>query len=309
MQSEYANIGEKMVKGAIFNIQRYSLHDGPGIRTVIFLKGCSLNCMWCSNPESIWPQKQLIYTESKCIYCYNCVKTAPDNLITVSDGKLIINFEALNKRDLSWVSVCPTEAMSVEGELVNSGEIFREVMKDEIYFRNSGGGITLSGGEALLQPKFARELLYLFTKENISTAVETAGNVPFSSLELVAPWVSLFIYDFKVFNSEIHKKYIGHDNSRIKENLIKLSEIHNDILVRMPLIPDVNDDEENLLNTMDFLSKIGIDRLSLLPFHQYGKNKYKSIGKEYKFEEYKPPSNDHVEKLNNIILSKGFKID
>lgn len=296
-----------MVKGTVFNIQRYSIHDGPGIRTVVFLKGCTLACQWCSNPESIQAKPQIFYTKSKCILCGRCVKAAPQNSIQLDEkGELAIPFSLINQQDLSWIACCPTAALDVKGKEMDVDAILSEVMKDEIYYRQSGGGLTLSGGEALKQADFAAEILERVKSENISTAIETAGNVPYEAFEKVLPWTDLFLFDFKLFDSDKHKKYIGADNHLILDNLATLAKSGADILVRMPVIPHVNDDADNLRNTIAYLKAHGIKRLSLLAFHQYGSNKYASIGSEYKFYDTPTPSEEEMEKLRKIVREEGL---
>lgn len=307
MSKDREKVEHTMVKGVIFNIQRYCIHDGPGIRTVVFFKGCTLACQWCSNPESIQAQPQLFYNKSKCILCGNCVRSAPKNLVQFdANGELVINFNELNKRDLSWVECCPTGALDIKGRVVSVEEVYKEVMKDEIYFRKSNGGLTLSGGEALKQAEFAKEIFKLMNSQQISTAIETAGNIPYSSIQMVLPWTSLFLFDFKLYDSEKHKKYIGVNNDLIKENLKRLSLEHDNIHVRMPVIPGVNDDFANLEATVNFLKSIGIKQFSLLPFHQYGSNKYDSIGLNYGFSSAVPPTEESLSSMNEYLLANGF---
>jgi pyruvate formate lyase activating enzyme len=313
------------IRGTVFDIQRYSIHDGPGIRTLVFLKGCPLGCQWCSNPESWTPEPQLFYRQSKCIHCEACVREAPKGGIDAEDididgivadgiaadvsGKLIIDFPALNNQDLSWVkNACPTGALSVKGQEMTVEEIFSIIMKDEIYYRKSGGGITLSGGEPLAQDEFAKAILLKARQNVISTAIETSGYADTETLLSIIPYTDLFLYDFKIFDSGKHRQYTGTGNEIIKTNLKALVEGGAEILVRMPLIPGINDDKDNFDKTLDFLKSIEIRRFTILPYHQYGSGKYQSIGRRYVLDNLRPSKNDLIKKFQNKIVDAGFRL-
>jgi pyruvate formate lyase activating enzyme len=299
MQSKHEEADNAMVnaKGMVFDIQRYSIHDGPGIRTMIFLKGCPLQCLWCCNPESWLPESQLFYSKSKCILCGSCIQKAPVGTISVNAEELDINFPTLNSKDLSWTKDCPTGALSIKGKWMTVDEIFSIIMKDEIYYRTSGGGITLSGGEPLMQATFSHALLEEACRNNISTAIETSGYIKTETLLSVIPLTDLFLYDFKLFDDNEHRRYTGVGNKTIKANLEMLAGKGAEILVRMPLIPEVNDDEDHLRQTMDYLLSIGIQRFTILPYHQYGIAKFKSIGSTYTFPPVNPLEEDAIEKI------------
>jgi pyruvate formate lyase activating enzyme len=291
----------------VFDIQRYSIHDGPGIRTLVFLKGCPLCCRWCSNPESWQLGSQLFYSSSECIHCGECTKVAPKHGITINDqGRLDINFSLLNKNDLSWVKVCPAGALRIKGFSMSVDDVFETVMRDEIFYRRSGGGITLSGGEPLLQKDFAKALLLFARQECISTVVETTGQVPIETLLAVVHCVDLFLYDFKIFDGDKHLRYTGGPNNRIKENLEILVKKGSNVLVRMPLIPGINDDEENIEQTLAYLCRIGVRHFTVLPYHQYGSGKYQSIGSSYSLAAIVPPETALIEKMNNRVVDAGF---
>ncbi|MGI6123367.1 MAG: glycyl-radical enzyme activating protein [Acetivibrionales bacterium] len=296
-------------QGMVFDIQRYSIHDGPGIRTIVFLKGCPLRCKWCSNPESQEMKPQVFFVKSRCIRCGLCVKNSKNGEVTMGEEGIEIHRNSINSNDLGWVDVCPTKALSIKGKLMSVDEVVDIVMKDEVFYRQSNGGVTLSGGEPLTQRDFSLELLKHIHGKGLSTAIETTGAVPWDSLLAVAPYTNLFLYDFKHWNDEEHIKYTGISNAQIIDNLKKLAETGANILVRVPLIPGVNDTEESINKTMDILKGIGINKLALLPFHQYGSGKYDSVGISYEMKDKEPPKEDHVAKLQKMIADAGFKSD
>jgi pyruvate formate lyase activating enzyme len=285
----------------VFDIQKYSLHDGPGIRTIVFLKGCPLKCKWCSNPESQYGGQQLFFVKSRCIKCGRCVKECKNNEVELTSQGISINWEKVD-----WAKVCPTNALTIKGRLMSVDEVVSAVMKDEIFYRQSGGGITLSGGEPLLQSEFCLQLLKKLKEVNISTAVETTGAVPKDVLEAVVPYVDLFLYDYKHCKNEEHIKYIGSSKDLIMSNLVYLSYAKANIMVRTPLIPGVNDSDECINQILDQLKNIGIDKYNVLPFHQYGSGKYDSIGMQYEFSKTRVLPQKRVKEIRRLIKSKGF---
>ncbi|NLX64219.1 MAG: glycyl-radical enzyme activating protein [Clostridiaceae bacterium] len=294
------------MKGLVFDIQRYSIHDGPGIRTVVFLKGCPLRCKWCSNPESQDIRPQIFYIKSRCMGCGLCEKNCPDKEVKLEHDGLKIDWKAANRGDLAWTSVCPTGALGIKGIYMSVEEVLNIVMKDEIFYRQSGGGMTLSGGEPLMQPKFALGLLKMAREADISTAVETTGYVDRKVLLDAMHYTDVFLYDFKHWDDEAHIKYTGVSNKKIKDNLKILAEAGANIMVRTPLIPDVNDSEESIRKIMEIIKEYGIKKFTLLPFHQYGSGKYASCGMQYDMKDVKPHSEKQVAKLFRIIEDSGF---
>lgn len=294
------------MQGTIFNIQRFSLHDGPGIRTIIFFKGCALRCKWCSNPESHSPKPQILFVPMNCIHCNRCVQVCPKNAISVKDGKKVIDY---NKCDMCGLCIenCCSGALEMSGRKVGVEELIQELKKDSVYYSQSGGGITLSGGETLLQPDFAAELLKACKQEGWNTAIETANFANRNALEKVMPYADLFLADLKIFDSEKHKYYTGQSNEKIIENIKYIAQSDKKIIIRIPIIPSVNDDVENMYNTVKFANSIGIKEINLLPYHRLGINKYSYLGYDYSLNEILPPPKEKMQELKRIVENAGIK--
>jgi pyruvate formate lyase activating enzyme len=291
--------------GWVLNIQRYCSHDGPGIRTTVFLKGCSLRC------ESIRPKPELAYDPKLCTgkkECGLCLKSPfPEGAFYVVDGaddKIRVNWDLATDCDAATISLCPTDALYMFGTEMTVKEVIDEVEKDASFYRNTGGGMTISGGEVMLQPDFAAALLEEAHNCGINTAIETAGNVPWSFFEKVLPHVDTMLHDLKLMNSERHKKWIGAGNQRILENFEKAYETFPDIrfIARTPLIPGVNEDEEHIRAVLDFIRphKNVID-YELLPYHRFGTSKYEFLGQVYELSDFTTPSDESVQRLQDII--------
>jgi pyruvate formate lyase activating enzyme len=296
--------------GIVLNIQRYCSHDGPGIRTNVFLKGCSLRCKWCGNPESISFKPELSYDPKKCTgkKCGVCL-TAPFPegafyLVPGNDDRVQINWHLASECDETHASLCPTSALEIFGKCMTVDEVLAEVEKDESFYRSTGGGMTLSGGECLLQPDFSAVLLKGAHERGINTAIETACNVPWKFIEKVLPHVDTMLHDHKVTVPERHKKWTGVGNERILENFKKAYETfpNIDFIARTPLIPGVNADEEHIRAVLAFIRphKNVID-YELLPYHRFGLGKYELLGEMYELDDYKTPSDDLVKHLQGII--------
>ncbi len=297
--------------GIVLNIQRYCSHDGPGIRTTVFLKGCSLRCKWCANPESIHPKPELAYDPKLCTgkkACGACLKPpCPEGAFYVlpgPDDKIHVNWDLAAGCGEECAAVCPTKALSMFGERMTVDQVLEEVEKDASFYRSSGGGITLSGGECLLQPDFSAALLKEAHARGINTAIETACNVPWRFVEQVLPHVDTMLHDHKMTIPERHKKWVGVDNKRILENFKKAYETfpNTDFIARTPLIPGINADEEHIRAVLAFIRphKNVID-YELLPYHRFGLGKYDFLGRVYELEDYTSPSPALVAHLQAII--------
>jgi pyruvate formate lyase activating enzyme len=293
------------------NIQHFSLHDGPGIRTTVFLKGCSLRCKWCSNPESIKKKPELSYNPAKCIgakECGLCLKPPyPEGAFYVmegSDDKIKVNWDLASSCDEETVSVCPTNALSMYGTRMTAQEVLAEVEQDSSFYAESGGGLSLSGGECQMQPDFAAALLKGAHERGFNTAIETAFNVPWSFSEKVLPYVDLVLHDHKCTIPERHKKWTGVDNKRILENQRKAYETYPDkkFIARTPIIPGVNDDEEHIRAVLEFIKpyKNVID-YELLPYMRFGEAKYGYLGQIYELSDFQPPTQESLAHLQSII--------
>jgi pyruvate formate lyase activating enzyme len=276
----------------VFNIERHALHDGPGIRTLVFVKGCPLHCLWCSNPEGQDTEPELLFRAKDCISCMRCVKACPQGAVKVSDDRVMFAQDRIvyTDRELcntcgDCVAVCPAGAREIAGRKMSVEQVVVEVLKDEIFYRNSGGGVTLSGGSPLIYPDFVGELFRELKGHAVHTAVETCGAVDWSSFEKVIDYTDLFLYDLKHMNSEMHERHTGMGNTRILENLHKLDERGAHTIVRVPVIPHFNDNREEIEAiarfTMELSSK---PPMQLLPYHTLGRSKYHHLEREYPLE-------------------------
>jgi pyruvate formate lyase activating enzyme len=298
--------------GIVLNIQRYCSHDGPGTRTNVFLKGCSLRCKWCGNPESIAFQPEMSYDARKCVgrkECGACLKPPfPEGAFYVVEGgeddKVKVNWDLATKCDEAMVALCPPGALEMFGKRMTVDEVLEEVEKDASFYRSTGGGITLSGGECLLQPDFSAALLKGAHERGINTAIETACNVPWANIEKVLPHVDTMLHDHKLSIPERHKKWTGVSNERVLSNFKKAYETFPDVdfIARTPLIPGVNADEEHIRAVLALIRpyKNVID-YELLPYHRFGLGKYELLGEVYQLDDYKTPSDDVVKHLQAII--------
>lgn len=271
-------------EGVVFNIQRYSLHDGPGIRTIPFFKGCPMRCKWCSNPESQKPQPELMFQSDKCVHCGKCMETCRYSAISYENPYFVDRERCIGCGECA--EACPTAALVQKGKRVTVWQIIQELQKDESVYRRSGGGITLSGGEALSQPEFACELLKACKAKGWHTAIETTGLSPKAVIEKVFPFVDLALVDIKSIDPMKHKENTGVDNRQILENVIRISYITKTI-VRIPVILGVNADVESIRAIAEFTRLMhNIDTIHLLPYHNYGENKYALLGRIYPMKEH-----------------------
>lgn len=268
-----------MNKAIIFDIQRNSFVDGPGIRTTVFFKGCNLKCTWCHNPEGQRPEKEILFYRNKCTGCGKCKG------LTAEDNDFI----------------CHYGAKEICGKEYTADEILSEIAKDKRFYLASGGGVTFSGGECMLQVDFLAEILKKCRQNGIHTAVDTAGNVPFESFEKIIPYADMFLYDIKSADDGIHRKYTGVSNKLILENLAKLLELKVCVWVRIPVIPSVNDTEKEMCKIKAFFEQNGYpEKIEFLPYHAMGEYKYEALGR--KTEIFAAPDKENLIKLKNIIV-------
>ncbi|MDD2215379.1 MAG: glycyl-radical enzyme activating protein [Eubacteriales bacterium] len=294
--------------GYVSNIQKFSVTDGYGIRTIVFLLGCTLRCKWCQNPETLQPKPILMYAEHLCKGCNRCKDVCPKGgPFTIIDGRLTLDrLQCTNC--FKCVENCPYEALKISGKEMTTEEVYSEVMKDKVFYQQSGGGITLSGGEPLVQIDFATEILRLVKEDGIGTCIETAGNVPWFHLEKVLPYTDLFLYDMKLLNTDLHKEWTGSDNKLILSNLNKLNKSDKEIIVRIPLIPNVNDGRE-FKNIVDYIFTMNsIKEIHILPFHQLGSSKYDQIGLSYSMSDWKEDNKQMIQECESYAKSKGFRV-
>lgn len=282
-----------MLAGTIFNIQKYSIHDGPGIRTTVFFKGCPLACWWCHNPESLAAKPELVFSKQKCIGCGDCVSNCPNAAILFSGQEL--------RRDKTKCSLCecctescPTGAMEKIGRQATIAEVMEEIEKDSVFYEQSGGGVTFSGGEALQQLEFLDGLLTACKIKGFHTALDTSGYAPWESIARIAEKVDLFLYDLKLMDDKKHRKYTGVSNQVILENLEKLSAGNRKIRIRVPFIPEVNTDAENMDRLCEYLSALKLKDVNLLPFHHIAADKYFRLGRPFRLFGLQSPSGQQV---------------
>lgn len=289
------------MKAKIFDITRCSLHDGNGIRTVVYLKGCNLKCQWCHNPEGISLKNEVLHQESRCIKCGRCVKICPDHHI-ISKNVVIYKREKCSNC-MKCVQACPNEALSACGKDMTVEEVFSEILKDIHYYEVTGGGVTFSGGECLLYPKFLLEILKRCKNAGINTAVETALNVKWNSIELVRNYIDTLIIDIKHYDNEIHKRLTGSGNQLIINNIRRISHLHSSILIRIPIIPMLNDGDENLIGTAKLINTFGggIKTIELLKYNNLAGNKYTALGRKNLNIEYYPQDDDFMKQKGELI--------
>jgi len=288
-----------VTSGIIFDIMKYAIHDGPGIRTTVFLKGCPLNCWWCHNPESQSIKSEIMLWDNKCIGCKDCEKACPSGLLSRATCTMCGN----------CIDVCPAGARELVGKRVAAQEVLEKIEQDMVFYDESRGGVTFSGGEPLMQADFLREVLDLCKQKEIHTCLDTTGYVDTKTLLEISKKIDLFLYDLKLMDDEKHKKYTGVSNSIIIENLMELSKVHDNINIRFPLIPGINDDKENILAMGEFINSLrGIKRLNILPYHRIGNDKYNRLQKECMLSTIHTPSAELIDTVMEPLKEFGLQI-
>lgn len=298
-----------MKDGALItNIQKFSVRDGPGIRSVVFFKGCPLRCQWCANPENIIHKKEMMFYDTKCIGCGYCVKACPEQALMIQNGAFVYD------RDKCLLcgkcaDACGPKARVLKGTVMTVPEVIQDLDSDEAFYRSSGGGATFSGGEPLLQPEFIKEVAMDYRKKGFNSAVETCGCVPWENIEKVKDWIDLFLYDVKFIDEEKHIVYCGGSNQIILENLKRLCETAR-VIVRIPIIPQINDTEADLKLLTGFLDTLQdkLEGIHILPYHNFGISKYDSLGKEYKLSHIEVPDRKHMEQIKSMLENHGLNV-
>lgn len=307
--------------GLIFNIQRFSIHDGPGIRTTVFFKGCSLRCFWCHNPEGRHAHPQIQFFPERCISCGDCVVRCPNQAHKLKD-EIHIYLRELCSNCGTCTETCYSNALELTGKYYRVEEVMEEIMRDRMFYETSSGGVTLSGGEPVLQPEFASEILKRCKEEDLHTAIETCGNYHWRELESLLPFIDLIMMDIKLINPAKHQSACGSTNERILANARRLALTDKSIIFRTPIVPTVNDNFEDVGAIVKFVQELVELRLKntngkgkgaqiqfeLLPFHRLAADKYRSLGMEYHARKLEPPSKDRMQELAKIAEIEGMEV-
>lgn len=298
-----------MGSGIIFDVKQYALHDGPGIRTTVFLKGCPLCCQWCHNPEGIGTNPQIIYRKRRCIGCGECLTVCPEDALTLTPEGIITD-RVLCKADGACAEICPAEARELIGKTVSPEEIIDIVKKDLPFYIQSGGGVTFSGGEPLMQPDFLFECLRLCGREGIHRTVDTSGYAELDVVKHIAMETDLFLYDLKFMDSEKHRHFTGVSNQLILANLKYLARSGARVTVRFPLIPGINDNNENIDLVGMFLRILPeIESVHILPYHDYQENKYVHFDTPYLAKNIPLPTPNNLSRAKKRFEGFGLKVD
>jgi pyruvate formate lyase activating enzyme len=297
-----------LTTGIIFDIRKYSIHDGPGIRTTVFFKGCPLNCWWCHNPESQASSVEIMYRENRCIRCGACLEICTRGALSWDTDLIILDKE---KCDLcgDCADACYTEARQMVGQEMTISQAMAEIERDIAFYDQSGGGVTLSGGEPLLQQDFLHALLQACKEKEIHTALDTCGFAPWEILDRVRGYVDLFLYDLKLMEDAKHRQFTGVSNKLILKNLQVLSSAGHHIILRLPVIPGINDDDDNVRHIATFAAALPhLDGIDILPYHRIGLDKYSRLNIDYKLPEISSPSGDKIAAIAQTLREFGLPV-
>jgi len=296
----------KTETGIIFDIKHFAVHDGPGIRTTVFLKGCPLRCLWCHSPESQSPRPEVAYYPNLCISCEACVEACPNGAQTLGTPKILRELCTGTGR---CAEECYAGALVMYGETATVGDVLEEVGKDAVLYETSGGGVTLSGGEPAAQPGFASTLLGALKAAGYHTALDTSGEAPWEVMEKIIADADLVLYDLKHMDPGIHEELTEASNERILDNLKKISESEMELVVRVPVIPGHNDSHENINTMGEFLESLkGIAAVELLPYHNLGVPKYIALGREYPLHGLETPGPESLRALAEVLEGRGLRV-
>ncbi len=297
-----------MSTGTIFDIKKFAIHDGPGVRTTVFFKGCPLGCWLCHNPESQEFEPELMLRDGRCDRCGDCIEVCTPDAISLNGTSIHVD---RRKCDMcgACVDVCLPGAIELAGREVTVAEVIEEIERDTIFYDESGGGVTFSGGEPLSQADFALELARMCKERGISIAVDTCGYVAPEVFRRVAEHVDLFLYDLKIMSDDRHREFTGFSNESIHENLRWLSERGASVVVRFPLLPGINDDEENIRELAGFLASLpSRPPVDILPYHKAGVDKYSRLDKEHRTPQLQPPSDDSIAAVVRQLADFGLQV-
>ena len=296
-------------KGIIFDLKKFAIHDGPGIRSTVFFKGCPLRCHWCHNPEGISPAMEVMVSTQRCLAdCRECLELCPEKALTKCNKGIALNRDLCNACGLCAIA-CPGEALRMAGREVSVDQVMAELAKDAIFYQESGGGVTFSGGEPLAQIDFLRELLLACKKSGWHTAVDTCGHAPFASFEKIMALADLFLYDLKIIDPLEHNRFAGETNGLILENLFKLSLADRSLAIRVPLIPGSNDSGTDLKQLADFCASLPrVHPVHLLPYHRGGSGKRKRLDKSDPMPGIRPPTAAKLHKIEEIFRRQKLAV-
>ena len=289
-------------KGIIYNIQRFSIHDGNGIRTIFFMKGCPLKCIWCCNPESQSIDPEVLFLRDKCIGCFNCIRSCPYNAMEINREKC--------KVCGSCTRVCPSNSKRISGRYITIDEVINEAEKDRVFYRNSDGGITFSGGEPTMQHEFVSAAAKRCRQLDIHTAIETCGYNKWENVNKVLEHIDEIFFDIKHMDSEKHKALTGVGNELILDNARKAAGLGKKITFRLPLVPGCNSEEENVIATAEFIGGITKENvfIEILPYHRLGEMKFEWLDRVYELDGTETPPAEQVDRYNDIFKSKGCNV-
>lgn len=296
-------------KALISNIQNYSTKDGPGIRTTVFFTGCNLKCVWCSNPELIEPGIKVMYFENRCRRCGKCAETAVNNSIILTESGCEIDREKCTNIE-ECIEVCPYEAYEKSGYEISVQDLYNKLIRDKIFFEQSGGGVTFSGGEAGLQYEFLSEIGTELQKDNIHTALDTAGLITWEKLEKAINSMNMVLFDIKAYDSRLHRKYTGAGNELILENIKKTADKNKELIIRMVIVPGMNDNMEDIKKRISFIKELGsaVKQIDILKYHNLGEGKYKSLGMIYSVPKDLYREESFWKKVKEMASETGVKV-